>query len=45
MNGKRDLEGIEYYSNGQKQYGEGLQFGERNGNGKEYELCENIKYD
>ena len=45
MNGKRDVEGVEYYSNRKKKYEGGFQFGERNENGKEYELCENIKYD
>jgi len=45
VNGKRDVEGTEYYPSGKIEYQGGYKFGSRHGNGKEYELDENLKYE
>ena len=37
INGKRDVEGTEYYPSGQIEYQGGYKFGARHGNGKEYD--------
>ena len=45
MNGKREVEGVEYYSNGNIEYSGGFKNGERNGDGKLYDLNENLVYE
>ena len=43
-NGKREMDGVEYYPNGKKEYEGNFSLGERNGEGKEYDYDENLKY-